>query len=188
MSSLQKFHRRTASFGPAPFEFATIGSGNNTVGYWLGTTSYGKQLIVAPKSTENQLVWVENSYAAKYTFRGFTSTTDGLGNSNSLYALVTTGPGYTAVQYMKTLSTGGYNTWYLPAIDELANAFNTGKTATPFATSNSFAARVHWSSTEYDANRAVGVDLRYTTAGQYLQDKTYGGTYGVCRAVRRHVV
>jgi hypothetical protein len=131
MSSLQKFHRRTQSVGPVG-PFTTIGSGNDTVGFWLGTVSSNK-LIIAPKSSETSL-----KYGSYGTVRGNTSTTNGLANTNTLYAFgnsITTG--HPAAVYCKNLTTGGYNTWYLPAKDELMTIIS-NKAATPFATTSQF--------------------------------------------------
>ena len=181
MSSLQKFHRRTASFGPPPFGFASIGSGNDTVGYWLGDISTNK-LVVAPKSTEESLAWGSHG-----TVRSTVSTTDGLANTNTLYAfgnLLTTG--HPAAYYCKTLATGGYNTWYLPAKNEL-NTMYSNKSATPFATVNSFvtSGNYYWSSTEYDSVYAwIQNMFNGTTYGKYGIVKN-GNSY--VRAVRRSI-
>ena len=151
MSSLQKFHRRTMSLGPPPpppFSFTAIGVGSDTVGYWLGDASSNK-LVVAPKSTEvTNFLW--GSYG---TTRGTVSTTNGLANTNTLagFGQAAHRPAYAA----KNLTTGGYNTWYLPAKDELMTMYS-NKSATPFATANSFAGAYYWSSTEYSDTRAWG--------------------------------
>jgi hypothetical protein len=53
MSSLQKFHRRTASFGPPPWPPTVIGMGDETNGFWLGGVS--PKLIVAPNPQKH--IW-----------------------------------------------------------------------------------------------------------------------------------
>ncbi len=175
MSSLQKFHRRTASFGPAS-PFTTIGSGNNTVGYWLGDLATNR-LVVAPKSTEATTTWGSSG-----TFRGTTSTTNGLSNTNTLYALGSAA--HPAAYYCKTLATGGYNTWYLPAKDEL-NTLYSNKSATPFATANSFDGSYYWSSTENLGNKAW---YQFFSSGfQDYSNATKNGNYTV-RAVRRSII
>ena len=176
MSSLQKFHRRTMSLGPPPFSFTTIGSGNDTVGYWLGDISTNR-LVVATLSTAASLAW--GSYG---TARGTTSTTNGLANTNTLAGFgnaITTG--HPAAYYCKTLTLGGYNTWYLPAKDELMTMYS-NKSATPFATANSLVG-YHWSSTEDNGSYA------------WLQGFSLGPQYGYnkdsstyVRAVRRSTI
>ena len=140
MSSLQKFHRRTQSLGPIS-PFTTIGSGSATIGYWLGDISSNK-LIVAPKSTEASLSW--GSYN---TNRATASITDGLANTNTLAGFGQAA--HPAAYAAKNLTTGGYSTWYLPAINEL-NTLYANKAATPFATANGLSGGYsdYWSSSE----------------------------------------
>ena len=131
MSSLQKFHRRTQSLAPAS-PFTAIGEGNETVGYWLGTAGDGtSKLIVAPQSTELNTANIgSRNWGSFGTVRGTTSTTNGLANTNTLAAF---GAGHhPAPSYIKSLTTGGYNTWYLPANVELQTLYS-NKSATPFS-------------------------------------------------------
>jgi hypothetical protein len=154
MSSLQKFHRRTASFGPPPTWPATaIGGGDEAHGYWLGGVISNK-LIIAPQSTEVTRAW--GSYGIT---RNTTNASDGLPNTNTLYAFgnsITTG--HPAAYYCKTLTTGGYTTWYLPALDEVITMVS-NRSSTPYATSNTtYSGRAFWSSTESFSLGAWWVD------------------------------
>jgi hypothetical protein len=178
MSSLQKFHRRTMSLGPPPFSFTAIGVGSDTVGYWLGDISSNK-LIVAPKSTGI----ASTQWGSFNIFRGTTSTTTGLTNTNTLYAFgnsITTG--HPAAYYCKTLTQGGYNTWYMPAIDELTTLYS-NKSATPFAVANGFPVGAYWSSTQNDATGVSWLRLDNGAGGSYEQTRAYR-----VRAVRRTTV
>jgi hypothetical protein len=166
------------------FPTATIGSGDSTVGYWLGTAGDGvSKLIVAPNSTTTKKVW------GPYTARGTTSTSNGLANTNTLYSF---GSVNTAAYYCKTLTTGGYNTWYLPARDELTTIMSNHQTASPFNTSiDKFTAaggEYYWSSTESDGNYAWSRFLQYNQ-GSYTYDwiraEGKGKTNVNVRAVRR---
>ena len=131
MSSLQKFHRRTntisviAEIWPATI----IGQGDSTRGYWLGDIASNK-LIVAPKSTNTKVMW--GSYNV---LRNTISTTNGLANTNTLYAFGSAA--HPAAYRCKTLTTGGYNTWYMPAIDELIMMYS-NHSATPFSLIDNF--------------------------------------------------
>jgi hypothetical protein len=182
MSSLQKFHRRTQPFGPPPFGFASIGMGDATHGYWLGTAGDGSsKLIVSPYSSE-----VNRAWGSAGTLRGTTSTTDGLANTNTLYAFGSAA--HPAAYYTKTLTLGGYNTWYQPAKDEALSMWS-NKSATPFATSNSFGQSTsgYWTSTESSSTGGVGHYLPSTTYNVRVDaDKNYAG-FGV-RAVRRSTI
>ena len=142
MSSLQKFHRRTNTITIVS-PFTTIGAGSNTIGYWLGDISSNK-LIVAPKSTETSLIW--GSYG---TTRNTTNATNGLPNTNTLAGFGQAA--HPAAYYCKNLTSGGYNTWYLPAKDELVT-LSTNRAATPFATANGFIGGYFHSSTEFSGS------------------------------------
>ena len=94
MSSLQKFHRRTNN---AP-SVKLIGSEApvSGAGFWLGTAGDGTSyMYVAPQSTEASVVWGSSG-----TVRGTTNTTNGLANTNTLYALGSAA--HPAAYYCKT--------------------------------------------------------------------------------------
>jgi len=182
MSSLQKFHRRTQPFGPATIPEiwppTTIGEGGDTKGYWLGTAGNGtSKLIVAPKSTELPLQW-----GSFNTVRNTVSTTDGVSNTTTLYNFGSAA--HPAAYYCKTLTSGGYNTWYLPAVNELMTLYS-NKNATPFATANQFkdSYQAYWSSTESTATLAKRIGF---TVGNISDDAKNAGNYNV-RAVRRYL-
>ena len=174
MSSLQKFHRRTQSAGAATFAFTTIGGGDTTHGFWLGTAGDGtSKLIVAPLSTESSTL----SWGSYGTRRYTTSTSNGLANTNALAGFGEFA--HPAAYYAKTVTTGGYNTWYLPAKDELRTCYS-NKSATPFATANAFGGRYRWSSTEDIGNYAWRKD--FVNGNEVIYGKT-NPLY--VRAVRR---
>jgi hypothetical protein len=175
MSSLHKFHRRTNGGVPPTWPATAIGGGDVTNGFWLGDISSNK-LVVAPKSTETTSKW--GSYG---TTRSTVSTTNGLANTNTLAGFGQAA--HPAAYYAKILTTGGYNTWYLPAKDEL-NTLYSNKSATPFATANSFSGAFYWSSTEDSGGIAWNQSL-----SNGLQNGGYGkGNSLSVRAVRRSLI
>ena len=126
MSSLQKFHRRTLVAASA---VKLIGSEAPVAGsgFYLGLAGDGTSyMYVAPKSTEVQRAW--GSFG---TGRGTTSTTNGVANTTTLFGFGSAA--HPAAYYAKALTTGGYNTWYLPAKNEV-NTLYSNKSAVPFAT------------------------------------------------------
>ena len=177
MSSLQKFHRRTnGGAAPPPWPATAIGCGDITHGFWLGTASDGtSKLISAPKSTDAQRAWGSSG-----TYRNVSSTTDGLANTNTLYAFGSAA--HPAAYYAKSLTTGGYNTWYLPAKDELMTMYS-NKSAVPFAPANAFADDIFWSSTERFGTTAWYLDMPYGS-----QSSGNKGSSSYVRAVRRTAV
>jgi hypothetical protein len=182
MSSLQKFHRRTQSVGPA---VKAIGSEAPITGsgFYLGLAGDGTSFMyAAPKSTEVQRAWGSITAA-----RGATSVTDGLSNTNTLYSFGTTA--HPAAGHCKTLTTGGYSTWYLPAINELLTLYS-NKSATPFATSDSFGAFSYWSSTEWSGGYS-GRDARSRNLSdgfEYNNAKAKNINTNYVRAVRRALI
>jgi hypothetical protein len=177
MSSLQKFHRRTNGGVPPVVKLIGIESVPAGGGFYLGFAGDGTSyMYVAPKSTEVQLAWGSSG-----TTRSTVSTTNGLANTNTLAGFGQTA--HPAAYYAKNLTTGGYNTWYLPAKGEF-NTLYSNKSATPFATANSFVGSTgYWSSTEDDDINAWG---------QYFSNGTQGGRSKVnsnyVRAVRRSII
>ena len=163
------------------FSVAGVGSGNDTTGYVLGSFSDGQKMYVAPKSTETTLSWGANIA----TIRGTTYVNHGLSNTNTLAGFGQTA--HPAAYYCKNLTTGGYNTWYLPAKNEL-NTLYSNKSKTPFVTANSFAAVTYpnyWSSTENNGNYAWYQNLSNGTQDSTNSNKT--GAFYV-RAVRRSTI
>jgi hypothetical protein len=134
-------------------------------------------MYVAPKSTE-----VIKTWGSAGTFRNAISTTNGVNNTNTLYGFGNAA--HPAAYYAKTLTTGGYNTWYLPAIDEL-NTLYSNKSATPFATSNSFGALFYWSSTEVNGSDVWG---QYMPTGIQNNGIPKNNTNPAVRATRRSTV
>jgi hypothetical protein len=153
-----------------------IGSGSATTGYYLGFAGDGTSyMYAAPKSTEVQKQW--GSYGVD---RNTLGATNGLANTNTLVSFGTSA--HPAAGHCKYLSTGGYNTWYLPASNELTTMFS-NRSATPFATADDFNSSIYWSSTQQNAYR---VGTRHMVfGGTYITDKR--GNYS-CRAVRRSLI
>jgi trehalose/maltose hydrolase-like predicted phosphorylase len=87
-----------------------------------------------------------------------------------------------AAYYCKTLTTGGYNTWYLPAKAEL-NTLYSNNSATPFATANGFVGNRYWSSTE---RNGFNVWDQYFNGGYQGNDSKNGAYY--VRATRRSTI
>jgi len=88
-----------------------------------------------------------------------------------------------AAYYCRALTTGGYNTWYLPAKNEL-NTLYLNKSAVPFATANSFVGNYYWSSTE---NSGTGAWVQRMSDGrQDIINKSVGSYY--VRATRRSTI
>jgi hypothetical protein len=176
MSSLQKFHRRTlvavAAGKLVGSEAPVAGSG-----FYLGLAGDGTSYIyVAPKSTEVQRAWGSGG-----TVRSTTSTTNGVANTTTLFNFGSAA--HPAAYHCRALTTGGYNTWYLPAKNEL-NTLYSNKSAVPFATANSFVGGNYWSSTENNGNLAWCQNM--SNGGQYGNGKNYGLNY--VRATRRSTI
>jgi hypothetical protein len=128
----------------------TLGSGDNSKGYYIGLAGDGTSFMyVAPISTEI----AGKTWGSSGTTRGTVSNTNGVSNTNTLYGFgSSTVSGHPAAYYAKTLATGGYNTWYLPAINELATCYtNRSYVASPAPYGSGSTDSYYWSSTETDA-------------------------------------
>jgi hypothetical protein len=160
MSSLQKFHRRTnAKVVVSPFP--TIGAGNNTIGYYIGTAGDGVSKMIIDTFSSN------DPWYGGYVNTGATDSNDGLTNTNILFS---TG-GSPAANAAKGSTTGGYNTWYMPAINELITCYQ-NRNAGAFGTSNAkFGTSKYWSSTQSGKYAAYVIDF-----GNYGTQTTGGKT------------
>ena len=196
MSSLQKFHRRTNGAVPPTVGSEAPISGS---GYWMGMHPVNNaKLILAPAAAE----FHASNYAwgSEGSVRGTTSATDGISNTNTLYALGSAA--HPAAYHCKTMTLGGYSNWYLPAIDELSACTWYNNTYTvrtnPFQAdsgwySGSTATSMLLSSTEIDAYYVKGCRMYdgfvYGTASYWgnYKNKSVGSYYGKMRAMRRIV-
>jgi hypothetical protein len=136
-------------------------------GYYLGVFN-NNHVIVAPKSTEVTRQWKTTQTATS----GTASTTDGLANSNAMNN--TTHP---AANYCRTLTTGDYTDWYLPAKDEISFLY---QNRANMPSGQGFVSGDYWSSTEYSSTNAW--NQHFSDGSQDFYNKTY--SYYV-RAVRK---
>ena len=104
----------TAVIVPNPFP--TFASGNkSTTGQWVGTTLNSSKLIMANPITGT-------AWGSSGTVRGTTSLTDGLTNTNTLYSFGQSA--HPAAYAIKSMTQGGYNTWYMASQTELLNMYS----------------------------------------------------------------
>jgi hypothetical protein len=117
------------------------------------------------------------SWGSVGTTRGVTSTTDGVSNTNTLYSFGQAA--HPAAYFCKSLTTGGYNTWYMPAKNEVI---------TMLTNIGNYAGSNFMSSTEYNANfcvmmeRWAGNTNQVSTSNNNYYNKS--GGY-IVRAIRR---
>jgi hypothetical protein len=134
-------------------------------------------LYVAPKSTEVQRAWGSSG-----TTRLTISTTNGVANTTTLFNLGAAA--HPAAYYCRALSTGGYNTWYLPASLELKSV-GANHLATPFATSDDFiSGGYYWSSTE---SNTAQVAHPVNVTDQFVWETQKSNSFYV-RAARRSTI
>ena len=149
-----------------------LGSGNNTIGYYLYSGG-GEYYYVAPKSTQ-----VVKQWGSSGILRSTSSAYGGLSNTNTLAAFGAAA--HPAAYYCKTLTTGGYNTWYLPSRGELSIYIYPNRQTAPFHPVNGFDAAKYWTSTESTDVNARAADMGNGSTGQ--QQKI---TNLLVRAVRK---
>jgi hypothetical protein len=189
MSSLQKFHRRTNS-GAAPLTYPTlaIGTGDADKGWVMGATG-----TVAGVKTHNLWVCDKNTFTSivgwgsPNVLRNATSEQDGLANTNILYAFgASSSTGHPPAYALRSLTTGGYNTWYMPSLNELKEI---AKNMAALPAGQKYPSGFHGSSTEINAASfwRVQMGTANTTTPSVITDGKTTGELNNYRAVRRSV-
>ena len=111
------------------------------------------------------------------------SSWDGASNTNAVIAQA--GQTSSAALLCKNYAGGGFNDWYLPAIDELKllfiNRYNVNKTIGNTGTQIDY--KSYWSSSENSSSSAWVYGIAgYATADDYLNDKSGGAMVRAIRA------
>ncbi|WP_189424782.1 LamG domain-containing protein [Devosia pacifica] len=132
--------------------------------YYAGAIG-GTDVYVSAAAHETTTTW--NNGTANYTSTGFTSTTDGPGNTAGLVALADAGAPYEAAMYCDGLSAHGYDDWYLPAIAELDLIWNAGNPTGNVAEQSGYN---YWSSSESNAQNAMMFGFSNGVADDDLKD------------------
>lgn len=102
------------------------------------------------------------------TYQGISATGLLSGQSNSGYIAAFCGSS-TAAYYALNYSIGGYSGWWLPSRDEMLNIANSGL----------ISGGLYWTSSEYDAGNAVGVNPNTGFGTQTVQNLHKMGGYYV---------
>jgi PKD repeat protein len=159
-------------------EFGTdteIKEGFIRIDHILPNISYYGTLFIHPTDNSSSEKWYNEIYS-KTT--GATSTTDGESNTNLIVA--NHGTGSYAAYICDTLSTYGYNDWYLPAKDELNAIYNNKELIGGFSSVENWSSGGYWSSTEKESD-AAWVQI-FADGMQYDDTKDF---YCRVRCVRR---
>lgn len=144
--------------------------------YYIGQVGGNDIFATASASEGSNRTW--NNGTTNWTTTGFTSTTDGPGNTAGLVALSDAGAPYDAAEYCDGLtSVHGHSDWYLPAKDELNLFWNGGTPVAGVNTSGSY----YWSSTESSNNFLAWIQ-RFSDGAQANDGKNNGR---LVRCVRR---
>jgi len=158
-----------------PNPFPTIGSGGTgTTGQWVGTTLNSSKLIMANSITGT--AWGSNG-----TIRGTTSVTDGLSNTNTLYSFGQAA--HPAAYAVKSMTQGGYNTWYIACKNELINMYSAQQSS-----SGAIVIGGLWvmSSTEQDATTAFAMNTGNNDGRQGGYGKSSTASWAAVIPVRRY--
>lgn len=93
--------------------------------YYIGDVG-SRKIYAASSASELNRSWNNGAFNPPWTTTGFTSTTDGPGNTAGLVALIDAGSPYEAAEHCNDLSAHTHDDWYLPARDELNLFWNGG--------------------------------------------------------------
>lgn len=165
--------------GPAPSGPTgcdSIGDQCSDGSFYIGQLG-GNDIYATSATHETSTTW--NNGTSNWTTTGFTSMTDGPGNTAGLVALADAGAPYEAAEYCDGLSAHGYDDgWYLPARDELNLLWNGGD---PIAGVTESGSDWYWSSSEYVLNYGAWFQ-RFSDGSQSFSTKNYAF---LVRCVRR---
>ncbi|MCC2099440.1 MAG: DUF1566 domain-containing protein, partial [Hyphomicrobiales bacterium] len=115
--------------------------------YYIGQVG-GNDIYATAAASQSSQTW--NNGTTNWTTTGFTSTTDGPGNTAGLVALSGAASPYDAAVYCDGLSAHSQTDWYLPARDELNLYWNGGSPVAGVLTNGTW----YWSSTENNNSEA----------------------------------
>jgi hypothetical protein len=176
--------RATQQLGVAAISFEDMSAqislgklyGGGIVFYVDGTGKHG--LVAASTDQSTGLQWYNDGF---YSNTNADYNVIGTGKTNTAAIIKSQGIGFYAASLCDRLVLGTYSDWFLPSKNELALMYkNIGKAAkAPLTNIGKFAARIYWSSSEYDTETAWYQS--FADGSQNTYDK-YGGFY--IRAVR----
>lgn len=155
---------------PSPGDTCADGS------YYIGQVA-SNDIYATAAASQSTETW--NNGTTNWTVTGFTSTTDGPGNTAGLVASGDAGAPYDAAVYCNGLTNvHGFSDWYLPAKDELNLFWNGGSPVAGVLTDGTF----YLASTEGSASDAWV--QRFTDGSQFSTGQK-ANTWAV-RCVRRN--
>ena len=111
---------------------------------YAGLSPDGNEKMCVTPADSGSFSW--NDGVEDYVVTGYTSTTDGDGNTGGIASKLDSESPHHAVQYCGSLLAYGYNDWYLPAKDELNVIYTNNVAIGGFDKSNSV--QYYWSSSE----------------------------------------
>jgi hypothetical protein len=92
---------------------------------YAGLTPDGNvPMYTTPADAPSNMTWNNGTVNPPWTVTGFSSITDGDGNTAGLAALSDAGSPYIAAQYCYDLIVHGHDDWYLPADNEVLELYN----------------------------------------------------------------
>jgi hypothetical protein len=107
-------------------------------------------LIASLTNLSSGIPWTTSSNYSRAIGTSARSFDDGFANTNAIVAQAGAGTTY-AAGLCKAYNAGGYTDWYLPAINELQQCYNSRQTInTVLGSTNGFQSAFYWSSTEDD--------------------------------------
>jgi hypothetical protein len=138
-------------------------------------------LIASLIDLSTGIQWTTPAFQNNYLYESAKSLSFGGWNTIEIVNQAGAGTSY-AAGLCDAYSYGGYSDWYLPAINELKQCYNSQQVVNEvLGDSNGFQPNSYWSSTERYDNTAWIQDFRYGSTGDY--DKYF--TNVSVRAVRR---
>lgn len=131
-------------------------------------------LIASLTNLSSGIPWTTSSNYSRAIGTSARSFDDGFANTNAIVAQAGAGTDY-AAGLCKAYNAGGYTDWYLPAMNELQQCYNSRQTInTVLGSTNGFQSYLYWSSTESDYNGYAWTFIFFSgAADSYSKSATY---------------
>jgi hypothetical protein len=160
--------------------------GGIVVSVWKDTQGVEHGLIASLTDLSSGIQWTTPAFHQIEIGPTAQSSGDGLANTNAIIAQAGAGTDY-AAGLCKAYNAGGYSDWYLPAINELLQCYNSLQIVNEvLGDANGFLSpdinsSVYYSSTEYSYEFMRSKNFGYAD----FSNERFKGSFEVVRAVRR---
>ncbi len=170
----------TGSTGSFTHYIGELFGGGIVVSVWKDSKGVERGLIASLTDLSDKISWTTPAFLGTLIGPTARSYRDGLANTNAIVAQAGTGITY-AAGLCKAYNAGGFTDWYLPALNELKQCYNSLQIVNEvLGDANGFELNDYWSSTESTNDTSWNQDFSNGDAFDYSKNYVF-----YVRAVRR---